>query len=155
MTNDVINVLLSCAEKGWVSNEPCSSEALSHLIENSCVSLPDQYIDFLSRSNGGFSGLNIQPLAMHLWPCEQVVQQNKDYEVSSYLPDFFAFADNGGNECLVFHVSGEVHSVCLDSLDPDAVLIVADSFLDLLGHVVPLADRKEDIEYLGGELRKR
>jgi hypothetical protein len=158
MTTNLINELLSCPDMGWVSKAPCSLEALAQLIEQSGVALPDEYREFLCRSNGGIAGLDIQPFALNLWSCEQIITHNTEYEITSCLPGFFAFGDNGANESLAFDTREDrpnrVYSICLDSLDPDAVVLVAESFLDLLSHVIPLPDRTKEMENLGEVLRK-
>ena len=94
--------------------------------------LPDSYIAFLTRCNGGegFVGERY----VRLWKAEELLTHNHSYEVPESFPNFFFIGTNGGGEAYAFDISGNdprVFEVPFIGMPSDAKP-VADSFDALL-----------------------
>ena len=63
--------------------------------------LPDDYKDFLRRSNGGEGFLDNGAYAV-LWKAEEIVPFNAGYEAPKYVPEALFFGPNGGGEGYAF-----------------------------------------------------
>lgn len=118
----------------WGRQSPASEAVLSNLaLEAGCI-LPNDYLNFLSHSNGGEGELGVQPGWFQLWEAENVIQFGVDYEVPKYAPGFFAFGSNGGGEILAFDIRNDagrpiVALPCI-GLEPDEAMLVAANFAD-------------------------
>ena len=88
----------------WDRKSPASEAVLSKLSLEAGFELPNDYLTFLSHSNGGEGELGIQPGWFILWEAENVIQFGIEYEVPKYAPGFFAFGSNGGGELLAFEI---------------------------------------------------
>ncbi|MHC4400934.1 MAG: SMI1/KNR4 family protein [Planctomycetota bacterium] len=86
----------------WRPASPAPETALWQLVADAPVPLPDSYLDQLRTSNGGEGNLAVEPGWVVFWPAEEVIVNNREYQVSEYLPGFFAFGSNGGGELLAF-----------------------------------------------------
>ena len=132
--------LIKDTKRKWQRCSPAKPEALLALKGASEVKLPEDYLTFLSLSNGGEGEIPVQPLWFQIWPAEMVLEHNKGYEVSVNLPGFWAFGSNGGGEMLAFDTREggpwRIMSVPFIPMDADeAVLIAKDfmSFVSLMG----------------------
>jgi hypothetical protein len=78
------------------ANPGASEEALSAFVGF----LPDEYLTFLRRRNGGegFVGDNY----LILWRAEELLELNEGYGATEYAPDLFLFGSNGGGEAFAF-----------------------------------------------------
>jgi hypothetical protein len=95
--------------------------------------LPEGYRSFFLFSNGGEGPLPYAPGWFQIWPVEQVLDLNQAYGVDEFLPGFFAFGSNGGDEMLVFDLRQEdgapVYAVPFIPMNPAEAVRVAPSFL--------------------------
>jgi hypothetical protein len=88
--------------------------------------LPDDYVAYLKRSNGGEGFVGDAYLV--LWKAEELVEFNKDYEMETRAPGLIAFGGNGGGEGFAF-----------DTRSPD-MPVVQIPFIGLsLQHALPVA----------------
>jgi hypothetical protein len=69
------------------------------------VTLPEQYLEFLARTNGSEGELAVEPGWFQVWRVEEALVASEDYEIPEYLPGYFAFGGNGGGELFVFPFS--------------------------------------------------
>lgn len=83
----------------WRGKPPASEDVLRQLRANCAFTLPPAYLDLLRFSNGGEGDISIEPDWCCLWAAEEVIENNKDYEVSEHLPGFFGFGSNGEANC--------------------------------------------------------
>ena len=117
----------------WDREAPADESAIQALVEQSGLDLPEDYLAFLRFSNGGQGHIDVEPGWFQIWPAEEVLEANRDYEVDEELPGFFGFGSNGGGEMLAFDMrSGQpwpVVMVPVGSLEPDFVVKIADDFL--------------------------
>jgi hypothetical protein len=67
--------------------------------------LPSEYVAFLRQANGGegFLGLTYALL----WPAEDLIAFNQDYEVDDLAPGFFLIGSDGGGDAYAFDLSRE------------------------------------------------
>jgi len=86
----------------WRKAGPASREVIEALKTQATVALPPEYLDFLSQTNGGEGDLAADPGWFAIWPSEEVLENNRGYEILTYLPGFFGFGSNGGGELLAF-----------------------------------------------------
>jgi hypothetical protein len=116
----------------WTKGPPGSQAAIDELARKSPVPLPSEYLLFLEHSNGGEGGLGVQPGWFVMWRAEEVLEQNRGYEIEADLPGFFGFGSSGGGELLAFDTrQGEPYSIVaipFIPLDADEALLVASSF---------------------------
>src|SRR5919108_4703349 len=99
MKNNIQEILKNCK---WYTEPPASEAALEQLQQQSKLRLPTDYLDLLRYSNGGQGVLAVRPYLFRLWPAEEVIENNLDYEMPDYVPGFFGFGDNGGGEFFAF-----------------------------------------------------
>lgn len=88
-------------DDSFCPNPPAATESLEALLRDTSASpLPDEYIAFLRRVNGGegFLGENYAVL----WRAEELVQFNREYETVEYAPQLFLIGSNGGGEAYAF-----------------------------------------------------
>ena len=81
-------------------NRGASAEALERL-RKAYASLPSAYFDFLAKANGAEGELGVEPGWFVVWPAEEALTANIEYEVPRYLPGYFSFGGNGGGELFV------------------------------------------------------
>ena len=140
----------------WDREPPASEEAVKDLVEQSGLELPEDYLAFLRFSNGGEGHINIQPGWFRIWPAEEVIESNEDYELSENVPGFFGFGSSGGGELLAFDLRGAkpwpVVMIPFDVLEEDfAIKIAADflAFADAIGREM----KDEDWDSAGPEVK--
>ncbi len=86
----------------WASAKPATETAIQQLVKGAGVELPNDYLDFLGKSDGGEGELGVKPGWIKLWPAKEVIAANQDYCVAEFLPGFFAFGTSGGGEMFAF-----------------------------------------------------
>lgn len=80
---------------------PASEGAIQKFEQLSGFVLPEDYVTFLKKSNGGegFVGDNAYLI---LWPVEQLLELNDAYQVPKYAPGLLLFGSDGGGEGFAF-----------------------------------------------------
>ncbi len=86
-------------------NAPATKEALQSLIAALPKHLPDEYIAFLARSNGGEGFVGERYVS--LWKAEELITRNLGYKVTEFFPNFFFIGSDGGGEAYAFDISGD------------------------------------------------
>jgi len=81
-------------------NEPVSQAAVEEFSMQAGFQLPDEYVRFLRRSNGG-EGF-IGNAYVILWRLEELLTLNAGYHVADYAPGLFLFGSDGGGEAFAF-----------------------------------------------------
>jgi hypothetical protein len=127
---------------GWTIRPPgASPEAIDALAAASPIALPAEYVNLLRFSNGGEGALGVEPGWFVIWPAEEVMENNRGYNLAEWLPGFFGFGSNGGGELLAFDTRcGEPWSVVMVPFippDPAEAVTIATNFpmfLLVVGH---------------------
>ena len=119
-------------------SEPAQSEAVARL-SAAFPKLPEAYLAFLSQFNGAEGSLGVEPGWFVVWPAEEALVASTEYEVTEYLPGYFAFGSNGGGELLVFRLVGssdsQVFMVPAIGMAASELLSVAESFAVFIGQM--------------------
>jgi hypothetical protein len=84
-------------------NAPARKEALQLLITALPKSLPDSYMAFLARSNGGEGFIGER--YVWLWKAEELMTHNRGYKVAEFFPNFVFIGTDGGGEAYAFDIS--------------------------------------------------
>jgi hypothetical protein len=122
--------------KNFEPNAPASSEALAALRAALPKPLPEGYVAFLQRANGGEGFLGER--YVRLWRAEELIEVNRGYNVAEFFPNLFLIGTDGGGEAYAFDVSGneatvfEVPFIGMPS-DANAIATSLDSFVAALG----------------------
>jgi hypothetical protein len=98
--------------------------------------LPPQYLAFLREANGVELGVHDEGGdCLCLWSATEVPERNAAYGIQSWLPDTFAIGSDGGDDAILFDMSGAaepeswpVIRVGLGALDREEFLVQAPSF---------------------------
>ena len=116
----------------WHREPPALPDVIAQLLAQSELDLPADYLDFLRFSNGGGGDFGIDSDWYYLWPAEEVLQLNRDYEIQQWVPGFFAIGSDGGGEALVFDTRTsapwKLYKISFSCLAEDEILLVAESF---------------------------
>jgi len=112
----------------FLSNPPADSAALQRL-EEAKLPLPSDYIEFLSEINGGEGW--VDDVYLVIWKAEELINLNAAYSVSTFVPNFFLFGSNGGDDALAFcYAQSEVSVVRVPFIGMESknAIKLADSF---------------------------
>jgi hypothetical protein len=143
----VADFLASCDGK-WSPAPPASPGAVAAMARDSGLSLPPDYLEFLAQCNGGDGFLSVQPCYLRLWRVEDVVVNNRNYQMRQYVPGFFGFGDAGGGEFFAFDTRRPqpwpVVSIPFVPMEECSAWAVAGSFAELLERVA--AQKAQDPE---------
>ncbi|HUK29504.1 MAG TPA: SMI1/KNR4 family protein [Candidatus Acidoferrum sp.] len=117
-------------------NAPASSEALASLRAALLKPLPEVYVAFLQRANGGEGFLGER--YVRLWRAEELIEVNRGYNGAEFFPNLFLIGTDGGGEAYAFDVSrndATVFEVPFIGMPSDARAIANsfDSFVAALG----------------------
>jgi len=91
--------------------------------------LPDEYLNFLKRMNGG-SGF-VGPNYVDIWPIDKLIEYNRGYGVDHYAPELLLFGSDGGGEALAFdrrHTGWPIVMVPFIPLDVREAVTIAQGF---------------------------
>ena len=84
-------------------NAPASREALAALRGGLAKSLPEGYMAFLERTNGGEGFIGNR--YVQLWRAEDLIEVNREYKTAEFFPNLFLIGSDGGGEAYAFDVS--------------------------------------------------
>ncbi len=102
-------------------NAPYSGDRITEL---NGVSLPQSYIDFMSRHNGGEGDIGETWLV--LYRMEELQEVNDSYDISDYLPGSIIIGTNGGDEFYGINSSGEFFNVPMIMDEQDITILCDD-----------------------------
>ncbi|PRC90550.1 SMI1/KNR4 family protein [Solimicrobium silvestre] len=72
-------------------------------------SLPNAYFQFLLDHDGIDCELGIDPGWVVIYPTQEALVATNQYQMSTFLPGYFAFGGNGAGEVFVFPLNRSVH----------------------------------------------
>ena len=117
-----------------------SAEARPHVAaieEKIGIQLPMDYKRYLSNY-AGFAGF-INQEYVELWNAEEILEANKDCEISAYLPGILGIGGNGAGELIGLEQSpyGQFRIVLspLIGLSPENTIVIGNSFHDFLARL--------------------
>jgi hypothetical protein len=94
---------VTSADQSFQPNAPASSAALAALKAGLGKALPESYMAFLERANGG-EGF-VGEFYLRLWRAEELLELNRAYNTAEFFPNFFLIGTDGGGEAYGFDVS--------------------------------------------------
>lgn len=122
--------------KNWSKADPATEEDIHKLISESKIKFEDDYISFLKISNGGEGELPLNPYWFQIWPAEEIIENNKNYEVDINAPSFIAFGSNGGGEMLVFKIldgkTNGIYCIPFIPMDENDAEFISKDFISLV-----------------------
>ena len=131
--------LIQDASAAWDREIPAPEEAVARLVTESGLELPEDYLSFLRKSNGGEGELGVQPCWFQIWRAEDVIEFGAGYEVPKYASGFFAFGSNGGGEILAFDTRigtpWTIVAIPCIGLKPDEAMLVTSSFKEFVAQM--------------------
>src|SRR5215469_6585857 len=109
-------------------NAPASTQVLSSVKAGLPIPLPDGYMAFLERANGGEGFIGER--YVRLWSAEELIGMNRSYKVAQFFPDMFFIGTDGGGEAYAFKASGNDAAVFEAPFlgRPSDARTIADSF---------------------------
>lgn len=81
-------------------NPPASLKEITKLTNSLKVPLPEDYLSFMMKSNGGEGWAGEKYLM--LWQIEELLPYHQAYQVDKYAPGFLIFGSDGGLEAFAF-----------------------------------------------------
>lgn len=114
-------------------NPPVDPAELAKFEGSTHLKLPDAYVQFLHKSNGG-EGF-VGGTYVIFWPIEMLDEMNVAYEVDQYAPGLFLFGSDGGGEGFAFDhrdASMPIVSVPFVGMELRVARRIAQSFAEFL-----------------------
>ena len=122
----------------WTQPKPATEAAIRNLVKSADFDLPADHLAFLRKSDGGEGDLGVEPGWIVLWSANELVDANRDYCVSEFMPGFFGFGSNGGGEMFAFdfHQPGKASVVMVPfiPMDADEAVLLGRTFSDFAKH---------------------
>lgn len=117
-------------KKGFLEfGEKASEAELGKVLPQLPSNLPKYYIDFLKKHNGAIGDLPVQPYYFQLWKIDEIVINNKGYEIHEYLPNYFGIGGNGGGELIALQMqSQKIFTIPFIPMEEQNALLLAESF---------------------------
>jgi hypothetical protein len=116
----------------WQKQPGAHYISLVELREKAGMVLPPHYLQFLERCNGGEGELSVAPMWLVMWPAERLIEYNRELEMETYAPGFFAFGGDGGGEIFAFAIDEAVDSAVyrlpILEMTPDKAKVIAANF---------------------------
>ena len=116
----------------WRFASPAADTAIVSLRAAAPSTLPDSYFALLRVTNGGEGDLGVGPGWFVPWPVEEVLLNNRGYQIAEFAPGLFGFGSNGGGECLAFDLrdtgAGRILMVPFIGMDLREAVVIAENF---------------------------
>ncbi|GAA5145201.1 hypothetical protein GCM10023213_36460 [Prosthecobacter algae] len=119
----------------WDAEAPATAANLRALAAATPFPLPEAYLDWLRRGNGGDGPISLDPGWLVCWCAEDVPVANAEYGVPFLAPGFWAFGSNGREELLAFDFRSSPAAIVmlpLEGLAAEEAIRLAPSFEDFL-----------------------
>lgn len=100
-------------EQNYVLQPSATAELIEQVQALVSIRLPEEYTNLMLECNGLYSAGDGR-LAIH--PIEEMPDRNADYEISTYLPEFFMIGDDSGGRAILINEAGEIYEVGMGSL---------------------------------------
>ncbi|OYU37483.1 MAG: hypothetical protein CFE33_20680 [Pseudorhodobacter sp. PARRP1] len=129
-------------DKDWHVQIGAAPTELDDLMAASGNSLPDDYLSFLSMSNGGEGPLSIDPLNLVLDDAAFVAETMRAGTFATFFPGLIVIGSNGAGEAIAFdfrrgEANGIVYFDVTNSDLSESIQPLAASFTELMSLVNP------------------
>jgi len=91
------------------ANPPAHLQAIEKFEAESRIQLPQDYVCFLQKMNGGEGEFGESYLA--LWSIDDIVERNRGYMVAEATPGLLVFGSDGGNEAFGFDLRSNAKEI--------------------------------------------
>ncbi len=130
--------------KDWQAKAGATAVELADLIAASGNTLPDDYLSFLSFSNGGEGPLSVVPPWLVLDDAAFVAETMRNGTFAEFFPGLIVVGSNGAGEAIAFDVrqgsrGGIVYFDMTNSDLAESVQPLAATFTELMSLVPPRA----------------
>jgi len=116
----------------WRYASPASDAAIIALRAAVPSSIPDSYFALLRVTNGGEGDLGVNPGWFAPWRAEDVLLNNRAYEIALFAPGLLGFGSNGAGECIAFDLrdagAGRIVMVPFIGMDVREAVVIAENF---------------------------
>ena len=124
-------------DKNWQTASGATISRLEELVSIAPFTLPESYISFLSKFDGGQWCLNVEPYWLCLDSAKEVIKTEQDGIFHESFSDFFVIGSNGAGEAIAFKIKakGEAQVIYFDMSNIDiteSVQPLASSFDELI-----------------------
>ena len=128
MNNDVYRIM-----KDMTFSEPAEETAIKKAEQNLGVSLPEQYKEFLRKTNGAEGPIG-ETNYLALWALELVEEINKGSDTRSFLPGLLLFGSDGGDETYAFDSNRDfvILDVPFAAFDIEETEVIAETFEEFI-----------------------
>jgi hypothetical protein len=117
----------------YCDKDPASDDSIRQFVEQSGTFLPQQYVQFLKKYNGGegFVGPNAY---LMLWSIDELAEMNTAYNVNEYASNLLLFGSSGAGEAYGFdaYAQMEIVRVPFVGMSPDLMETIASTFNDFI-----------------------
>ena len=96
------------------------------------MTLPEDYIGYMSGNSPIEGGLTVEPGWFQLWPLNEASKWNWEYQVEEFAPGFLGFGSSGGGEMLAFDGEGRVWMLPFVGMCPADAKLVASSWREFV-----------------------
>ena len=113
---------------------PAAQSAIDECESKLHIKLPQDYVDFLLRSNGADGPIG-ETGYVSLWPIEDIPELNKGYRIEEFAPGLLIFGSDGGGEAFAFDLrdpSLSIVGVPFVGMSIDEAKPVASTFTEML-----------------------
>ncbi|RAW00575.1 SMI1/KNR4 family protein [Pseudochryseolinea flava] len=108
-------------------NNPPTKEEIQQFLAAVNFSLPIGFIDFFENANGAEISSDVGFFI--LWPLTEMIQLNSGYKVDEYIPGFFVFASNGGdNAYAIEKFTGSIYEIPFIGMSKDEAVLISETF---------------------------
>ena len=109
------------------------TELIKEIENNFKVTLPKDYIEYISKNNG-FSG-DLNGEYCDLWKLEDIISLNEVYKVQEFFPNLIYFGSNGGDEAYAFDKSNNMCIVSISFISNEKdKKIIANNFKEFINN---------------------
>ena len=112
---------------------PLTTNEINSFLKGIDFKLPEGYIEFLEKANG--AEIYFEENYIRLFPLNDIIQWNKDYELDIYAPDYFLFgSDGGGNAFFIERKSCKIFQIPFEAMSEaqEYGIHMGDNFDDFL-----------------------
>ena len=108
-------------------NKASTSEAIQTFIKQADFVLPKGFLDFFEEANGAY--ITSDEGYITLWSLTDMIQLNKEYEVTESAPNFFIFGTDGGGEAFAIKKdTGGIYQIPFIGMSEEYAMFICNDF---------------------------
>lgn len=117
-------------------NEPPNELLVGEFKNSADFELPSDYLDFMSKSNGGEGPVGKNSYLI-LVPMEEIMNDYKVYQTELFFPDYFVFGKDAADTAYVFEKkTSHIYAIgFLANLETDPPIFCGANFLEFFRYL--------------------